>query len=687
MVFKKIDGMKLIIRITFLWIFLLGFNNIIFSQSKNTVFLIGDSTMSDKKDPDKNPERGWGQVLSEFLPANITVDNHAVNGRSTRSFIEEGKWEVVLKNIKKGDFVFIQFGHNDQKVKDPKRYTNPFTAYRNNLIRYVEESRTAGATPVLFTSIVRRKFNKHGTLVDTHGDYPLVVRMVANDFKVSLVDLQNLTEKMEISHGVEGSKKLHLHFQPNENPYFPEGKKDNTHLSLLGAKTIAKMAAKELTKLNLLTPSSNSPTDAKIAEILDNIQLPVIPDYEVKLQRFGGNGDGKTDNKKAFAEAIDHLQKKGGGKLIITKGNYLVNGPIHLIDKMNLHIQKGATIHFGDNPKDYLPMVETSWEGTFLNNYSPLIYANNKSNIAITGEGTINGHADKHWATWKAKEKESKLLSREMNHQSMPIQNRNFGEGQFLRPHLIQLKDCENILVENVHITNSPFWCTHFLRSKSITIKGISFDAHNKNNDGIDLEYAKDVLIEEVDFNNADDNVAIKAGRDHEGRSNSATPSENILVRNCRMKGLHAFVIGSEMAAGVKNVFIQNCQASGYLKRAIYFKTNSDRGGYIKDIYIDNIEVQETEDCIFMTANYHGEGSGLHASKISDIHISNITCKSSSSSGIVVEGYPTLVAEDIHFDQIRIKKAKNALTLVNTKGVTMNEVVIGEQAGTPSSVK
>lgn len=211
-----------------------------------TIYTIGDSTMADKPNPDKNPERGWCQLLPQFLKDSITLENHAVNGRSTRSFIGEKKWEMIYNKLEKGDYVFIQFGHNDQKVNSPLRYTNPHTAYRNNLIKFVNETREKGAIPVLFTSIVRRNFNDNGTLVDTHRAYPLATRLVAQEYDVPLIDLQYLTEKLEESYGVEGSKELHLHYAPNEIPYYPEGKKDNTHLSVLGATEVAKLAVNAL---------------------------------------------------------------------------------------------------------------------------------------------------------------------------------------------------------------------------------------------------------------------------------------------------------------------------------------------------------------------------------------------------------------------------------------------------------
>ncbi|ULC59021.1 rhamnogalacturonan acetylesterase [Flaviramulus sp. BrNp1-15] len=230
---------KSILVIILLW----SFNT---HAQKPTIYLIGDSTMSNKKNPQENPEHGWGQVLPQFFNNDIIIDNRAVNGRSTRSFINEGRWDSIQKNLKQGDFVFIQFGHNDQKEKDPNRYTNPHTAYRNNLIRFIQESREKKAIPVLFSSIVRRNFNESGTLIDTHGDYPMEVRLVAMQYNVPFIDLQYLTEQLEESYGVEASKKLHLHFEAGEHPYYQDGKHDDTHLSKLGATKVAQLVVNQL---------------------------------------------------------------------------------------------------------------------------------------------------------------------------------------------------------------------------------------------------------------------------------------------------------------------------------------------------------------------------------------------------------------------------------------------------------
>ncbi|WP_194765965.1 rhamnogalacturonan acetylesterase [Tamlana sp. I1] len=216
------------------------------SFAQHTIYLIGDSTMANKKNPEVNPEHGWGQVLPQFFNDKVVVDNRAVNGRSSKSFKSEGRWDDVLKTLKKGDYVFIQFGHNDQKFKKPERYTNPHTGYRNNLINYVLEAREKGAIPILFSSIVRRNFNEFGTFIDTHESYPLEVRLVALEYQVPFIDLQFKTEQLEESYGVEKSKTLHLHFEAGENAYYKEAKHDDTHLSKLGATEVAKLAVAEL---------------------------------------------------------------------------------------------------------------------------------------------------------------------------------------------------------------------------------------------------------------------------------------------------------------------------------------------------------------------------------------------------------------------------------------------------------
>ncbi|MGL1884979.1 MAG: rhamnogalacturonan acetylesterase [Reichenbachiella sp.] len=213
-----------------------------FQQKNITLHLVGDSTMADKKNPEINPEFGWGQVLPTVLNNTVSVVNHAVNGRSTKSFITEGKWQKVTEELKPGDYVLIQFGHNDQKYKDPERYTNPYSSYRDNLMKMITESRDKGAIPILFSSVVRRKFNEFGTLVDTHGTYPYVMRELAQQCEVPFIDMQLASEMLVAELGPEKSKEIYLWLEPEEDEYHPKGKQDNTHFNKKGAIQMANLA-------------------------------------------------------------------------------------------------------------------------------------------------------------------------------------------------------------------------------------------------------------------------------------------------------------------------------------------------------------------------------------------------------------------------------------------------------------
>ena len=213
------------------------------------IFMVGDSTMADK-DPKAEPERGWGQALQALFDDTVKVSNHAVNGRSSRSFLDEGRWEIVLNNLQSGDYVIIQFGHNDEK-SDEARHTDPHTTYRDNLEKYVTDTRAKGAFPILCTSIVRRRFDEQGMLVDTHGEYPDAVRRVATASRVPLLDLQLRTKNLISELGPETSKSLFLYAPPGAYANRPGGVQDDTHLNPEGAAAVARLAVEEMKALKL----------------------------------------------------------------------------------------------------------------------------------------------------------------------------------------------------------------------------------------------------------------------------------------------------------------------------------------------------------------------------------------------------------------------------------------------------
>jgi DNA sulfur modification protein DndE len=215
---------------------------------KHVVYLVGDSTMANKENLE-NPERGWGQLLPEFFTDDVRIENHAKNGRSTRSFIYEGRWDSLMNKVKKGDFVVIQFGHNDDVITKSATYST-LIEYRYNLTRFIKDVQAKGANPILCTSIQRRKFDENGTFQDTHGEYPGVVRDLAKQLNVPLVDMQKKSEKVILEHGVEGSKKIFLHYKPGENKALPDGKEDNTHFCEYGARLMAQLFCEGLKETN-----------------------------------------------------------------------------------------------------------------------------------------------------------------------------------------------------------------------------------------------------------------------------------------------------------------------------------------------------------------------------------------------------------------------------------------------------
>lgn len=223
----------------------------IFGQTEDadnqiTIFMIGNSTMADKPFKDGNPEKGWGQVLPLYFNDGVKIENHAVNGRSTKSFLDEGRWDSVYNKIRPGDYVIIEFGHNDAKKEDPKRFADANTDYRKNLEKFILKTRERMGIPVLAAPIVRRRFDENGKFYDVHGDYPKVVREVASEKNVILLDLHKSSEELLINYGVENSKKLFLHISPNEYNSLPQGKTDDTHFSGTGAFRICDLAAAEI---------------------------------------------------------------------------------------------------------------------------------------------------------------------------------------------------------------------------------------------------------------------------------------------------------------------------------------------------------------------------------------------------------------------------------------------------------
>jgi len=448
-----------------------------------------------------------------------------------------------------------------------------------------------------------------------------------------------------------------------------------------------------------ITDASNVNPWKRKELIEKKISQTQFPDKNYNVKDFGALGDGLTSNTAAFEKAIKTCSVAGGGKVIVPNGRYLT-GPIHLESNVNLHLEEGAEILFSINPKEY-PLVHTSFEGTELINYSPLIYAKNKVNIAITGKGVLNGQANNdNWWSWSGgksygwkkgmpsqNDPENREVLVDMAEKNVPVAERVFGEGRCLRPNFIEFFECNTILVQGVKVINAPFWILHPIKSNNVIIDGVTVDSHGPNNDGCDPEYSQNVIIKNCIFNTGDDCIAIKAGRDGDGRR-VGIPSKNIIVKDCKMIDGHGgVVIGSEISAGVNNVFVENCvMDSPNLDRAIRIKTNSKRGGIIENIYVRNLEVGTVKECVLklnMFYNVYGSQTGNFIPTIRNISLENVQVKNGGKYGVWAEGYKESPVENITLKNVVIQKVDSVYLLENVKNLNFINTYINEKKVEP----
>ncbi|MBF4466433.1 glycoside hydrolase family 28 protein [Flavobacterium sp. LC2016-12] len=422
-------------------------------------------------------------------------------------------------------------------------------------------------------------------------------------------------------------------------------------------------------------------------------------DKDYNVTDFGAVSDGKTINTAAFGKAIKACSENGGGKVIVPNGKFLT-GAIHLESNVNLHLEDKAEILFSINPKDY-PIVHTSWEGTELMNYSPLIFAKNKTNVAITGKGTLNGQANNtNWWVWSGgknygwqkgipsqNDPNNREVLVDMAEKGVPVSERVFGDGRYLRPSFVEFFECNTVLIKDITIINAPFWILHPLKSNNIIIDGVTVNSHGPNNDGCDPEYSQNIIIKNCTFNTGDDCIAIKSGRDADGRR-VAIPSKNIIVQNCKMIDGHGgVVIGSEISAGVNNVFVEDCvMDSPNLDRAIRIKTNSKRGGVIEDVFVRNIEVGTVKECVLklnMFYNVYGSQTGNFIPVIRNINLENINVKNGGKYSVWAEGYEVSPVENITLKNVVIHKVDSIYKLKNVKNINFINTYINHKKVEP----
>jgi polygalacturonase len=426
-----------------------------------------------------------------------------------------------------------------------------------------------------------------------------------------------------------------------------------------------------------------------VPEILARIVSPTFPARDFEITRYGAVGDGAMNCTAAIKRAIDACAAAGGGRVVVPDGRFLT-GAVHLESNVDLHVARGATLAFSRDPRHYLPAVVTRFEGTELMNYSPFLYAHGKTNVAISGEGTLDGQADSaHWWPWKGSADfgwergapnynaaRQRLL--DMAERGVPVGQRVFGEGDYIRPNFIQPYQCQNVLIENVTIVGSPMWEIHPVLCRNVTVRGVKISTHGPNNDGCDPESCRDVLIDRCTFDTGDDCIAIKSGRNADGRRVNV-PSENIVVRGCEMRDGHGGVtVGSEISGGCSNVFAYDCRMdSPQLDRVLRLKNNAMRGGVLEHIYMKDVTVGQVKVAILsIDFNYEEGDKGRFTPIARDIELRNVTSRKSQYA-LELRGFPNAPIEnvrilDCHFANVTSGSVVEHVDGLDVAGTTIN---------------
>lgn len=384
---------------------------------------------------------------------------------------------------------------------------------------------------------------------------------------------------------------------------------------------------------------------------MPHVEPPTFPHRDLDITKFGAVADGRTKCTTAIRKAIQACSAAGGGRVVVPKGRFLT-GAIHLESNVNLHVTEDATLLFSRDSDGYLPVVFTRYEGVECMNYSPFIYAFEKQNVAVTGPGLLDGQAGpEHWWPWVGRTRygwkpgqpnlhqdRKKLFA--MGERDVPVKHRVFGKGHYLRPNFVQPYRCTNVLLEGFRMKASPMWELNPVLCRNVTVRDIHIDSHGPNNDGCDPEASRDVLISNCSFSTGDDCIAVKSGRNRDGRR-VGVPCENVLIQDCHMEDGHGGVsIGSEVSGGIKNITVERCRMSSpHLQRGLRIKTNSYRGGVIENITFAHVSIGQVAEAAIEVDFFYEKGEGgPFPPSVKNIVVSDVTCQKSKYA-VFLRGY------------------------------------------------
>jgi len=424
-------------------------------------------------------------------------------------------------------------------------------------------------------------------------------------------------------------------------------------------------------------------------KILARIKAPKFPKRDFSILKYGAKAGGIFDCRAAINKAIDAANKAGGGRVVVPAGIWLT-GAIRLRSNVNLHVSKGATLKFATEASAYLPVVHTRWEGMELMHLSPLIYAYDEKNIAITGQGTLDGQGKSFFWKWHGNpryggnpevmnQRGARARLYEFMDRNAPVEERVFGgDKDYLRPQFIQPYKCKNVLIEGVRIIDSPMWEVHPVMCENVTVRNIFVETHGPNNDGCNPESCKDVLIENCHLDSGDDCIAIKSGRNNDGRRLN-TPTENVIIRNCMFKDGHGGItVGSEISGGVRNVFaVNNKLDSPDLWTAIRFKNNASRGGKLENFYYKNNTIGTVSRAVIeIDFNYEEGAKGDHIPLVRNVQVDGLTCKTGNRA-LDLQGLDNAPIFDVSLKNCTFGEIKNPSVIKNVKGIKLSNVRIG----------
>lgn len=409
------------------------------------------------------------------------------------------------------------------------------------------------------------------------------------------------------------------------------------------------------------------------------ISEPIIPDRVFDIRDYGAHPDGSTLNTKAFHQAVEECYAQGGGTILVREGDWLT-GPIHLRSNIRLHLERGALVRFSTRFDDYLPVVFTRWEGVECYNYSPLIYAIDCENIAVTGVGIFDGQGQAWWH-WKQLQHPAAKELYHAQFNGIPVEKRIFGTEQAaLRPQFLQTIRCRNVLFEGVTFINGPMWTMHPVYCTDVIVRNVTAKTSGPNGDGLNPDSCRNVLVEGCSFDTGDDCIAINSGMNEDGWRVDI-PCEYIHIRNCTMSEGHgAISIGSGMSGGVRNIYAHDCRVTGG-DHGIRLKSMRGRGGTIEHVYFENFHLSGLRMESILLNMYYGSSSAESTSQtppvFKDIHIKNVTCESAATA-LAVRGLPEQAIQQVVLEDLDIKSVEG-VSCADAVDLTLKNVTVQAQ--------